>query len=176
MLKNPEADFIMNRSVLRIMHPRIATVAVAAVFCIVLSVNLQANDIQVGRYSLYAATPTQAQRDLLAVTRTVRFPEGTQTLGEAVRYLLKGSGYRLPQTESIGPDAMGLFALPLPTVHQQMGPMTLRAALETLAGPAFNLVQDPVHRLITYERCALDGFDDLKVVRRTVEEGEKDED
>ena len=166
----------MKRSVLRYMHPRIATVAVAAVLCIVVSVNLQANDIQVGRYSLYTATPTQAQRDLLAVTATVRFPDGIQTVGEAVRYLLQGSGYRLAETESIGPEAMGLFALPLPTVHQQMGPMTLRAALETLAGPAFNLVQDPVHRLITYERCALDGFDDLKVGRRTVEEGEKDED
>ena len=34
--------------------------------------------------------------------------------------------------------------------------MTLRDALEILAGPAFHLVQDPVHRLITYERCATD--------------------
>ena len=33
--------------------------------------------------------------------------------------------------------------------------MTLREALETLAGPAFHLVQDPVHRLITFEQCAV---------------------
>ena len=31
--------------------------------------------------------------------------------------------------------------------------MMLRDALETLAGPAFHLVQDPVHRLVTFERC-----------------------
>jgi len=31
--------------------------------------------------------------------------------------------------------------------------MMLRDALETLAGPAFQLVQDPAHRLVTFERC-----------------------
>ena len=175
-LKNPEADFIMKRSVLPYMPLRAATATVVAVFCIVTSVNLQANELQVGRYSLYTATPTNAQRDLLAVTTTGRFPEEVQTVGDAVRYLLQRSGYRLATTESIGPDAMALFALPLPAAHQQLGPMTLRVALETLAGPAFNLVQDPVRRLITYERCALDGLDDSKAVRRTVEGVEKDED
>jgi type IV pili sensor histidine kinase/response regulator len=87
---------------------------------------------------------------------TVRFPERIQTVGEAVRYLLQRSGYRLATADSIGPDTAALFALPLPAVHQSLGPMTLRDALETLAGPAFHLVQDPVHRLITFERCAVD--------------------
>lgn len=36
--------------------------------------------------------------------------------------------------------------------------MTLRDALETLVGSAFYLVQDPVHRLIAFERCAADRF------------------
>ena len=115
--------------------------------------NLQANDIQVGRYSLFAATPTESQAKLLATMMTVRFPERIQTVGEAARYLLQRSGYRLATAESIGPDTAALFALPLPAVHRSLGPMTIRAALETLAGPAFHLVQDPVHRLVTYERC-----------------------
>ena len=89
---------------------------------------------------------------------TVRFPKRIQTLGEAVRYLLQRSGYRLATAEAIGPDTVALFALPLPAVHRSLGPMTLRDALETLAGPAFHLVQDPVHRLITFERCAMDRF------------------
>lgn len=113
----------------------------------------QANELQVGRYSLLAATPTEAQTELLATTMTVRFPNRIQTVGESVRYLLQRSGYRLTNVESIGPDTTTLFALPLPAVHRSLGPMTIRAALETLAGPAFNLVQDPVHRLVTYERC-----------------------
>jgi type IV pili sensor histidine kinase/response regulator len=122
--------------------------------CAVASVNLQANDLQVGRYSLITATPTQAQAALLAATIIVQFPERIQTVGEAVPHLLQRSGYRLARAESIGPDTAALFALPLPAVHRNLGPMTLRDALEILAGPAFHLVQDPVHRLITYERCA----------------------
>ncbi len=151
-------EFNMKRS---IFHPTSPTAAIAicvAGLCALASQNLQANDAQVGRYSVIAAIPTKAQADLLATTMTVRFPERIQTLGEAVRYLLQRSGYRLADTRSIGPDAVSLFALPLPAVHQSLGPMMLRDALETLAGPAFNLVQDPVHRLVTFERCVADRF------------------
>jgi len=137
-------------------HPITAIRNCVAGLCAVASVNLQANDLQVGRYSLITATPTQAQAALLAATMTVRFPERIQTVGEAVPYLLQRSGYRLATTESIGPDTVALFALPLPAVHRNLGPMTLRDALAILAGPAFHLVQDPVHRLITFERCATD--------------------
>ena len=151
--KSPETQFIMKRSLFYLTHP----VAVIAIFAVgifaVASVNLQANDLQVGRYSLFAATPTQAQTELLATTMTVRFPERIQTVGESVRYLLQRSGYRLVTAESIGPDTVALFALPLTAVHRSLGPMTLRDALETLAGSAFHLVQDPVHRLVTFERC-----------------------
>ena len=143
----------MKRSLFHPTHP-VAAIAICVVgLCAVASVNLQANDIQAGRYSLLAATPTPAQAELLATTMTVWFPERIQTVGEAVRYLLQRSGYRLAMAESIGPDTAALFALPLPAVHRSLGPMTLRDALETLAGPAFQLVQDPVHRLVTFERC-----------------------
>ena len=146
----------MKGSIFSPRHPVTAIATCVAGICTVASVNLQANDLQVGRYSLFAATPTQAQAELLATTMTVRFPNRIQTVGEAVRYLLQRSGYRLADPELIGPDTVALFALPLPAVHRSLGPMTLRDALETLAGPAFHLVQDPVHRLITFERCAPD--------------------
>ena len=151
-----EAEYIMKRSIFHPTHPVAAAAICVAGICTVASVNLQANDIQVGRYSLMAATPTRAQAELLATTMTVRFPARIQTVGEAVRYLLQRSGYRLATADSLGLDTAALFALPLPAVHQSLGPMTLRDALETLAGPAFHLVQDPVHRLITFERCAAD--------------------
>jgi type IV pili sensor histidine kinase/response regulator len=50
-------------------------------------------------------------------------------------------------------DTLDLFALPLPDAHRSLGPMPLQTALETLTGPAFRLVEDPVHRLLTFERC-----------------------
>ncbi len=124
----------------------------------VISLPLQASEVQVGRYSLHAASPTAAQTDLLVTTVTLQFPKRIQTVGEAVGYLLQRSGYRLADVETIGPDTVSLFALPLPAVHRSLGPMTLHDALKTLAGPAYRLVQDPVHRLITFERCKADSF------------------
>ena len=146
----------MKKTILNPAHPAAAIAICVAGICTVASMNLQASDIQVDRYSILAATPTEAQAELLATTMTIRFPARVQTVGEAVRYLLQRSGYRLATAESIGPDTVALFTLPLPTVHRNLGPMTLRDALETLAGPAFHLVQDPVHRLVTFERCAGD--------------------
>ena len=133
--------------------PKVVAVICAVGICTVASMNLQAKDLQVGRYSLFATTPTQAQAELLATTMAVQFPNRIQGVGEAVRYLLQRSGYRLANIEAIGPDTAALFALPLPAVHRSLGPMMLRDALETLAGPAFQLVQDPAHRLVTFERC-----------------------
>ena len=127
-------------------------VAICAVgICILASMDLEAKDLQVGRYSLFTATPTQAQAELLATTMTVRFPNRIQGVGEAVRYLLQRSGYRLANSEVIGPDTAALFALPLPAVHRSLGPIMLRDALETLTGPELHLVQDPVPRLVTFE-------------------------
>mgnify|MGYP001557679380 FL=1 len=146
----------MKRSTVIPTHPITAIRICVAGLCAVASVSLQANDLQVGRYSLISATPTEAQAELLAATITVRFPERIQTVGEAVPYLLQRSGYRLAAAEFLGPDTAALFALPLPAVHRNLGPMTVRDALAILAGPAFHLVQDPVHRLITFERCAMD--------------------
>lgn len=143
----------MKHSFFHSTKPKVVAAICAAGIFAVASVNLQANELQVGRYSLFAATPTQAQAELLATTMTVRFPNRIQGVGEAVRYLLQRSGYRLANIEAISPDADALFALPLPAVHRSLGPMMLRDALETLAGPAFHLVQDPVHRLVTFERC-----------------------
>jgi len=109
-----EAEHIMKPSIFHPTHPVAATAICLAGICAVASVNLQANDSQVGRYSLLAATPTEAQAELLAARVTVRFPGRIQTVGEAVRYLLQRSGYRLASLEAIGPDTIALFTLPLP--------------------------------------------------------------
>ena len=103
---------------------------------------------------MYAATPTSAQKELLTSLIKIQFTEKVQTVGEAVRHLLQGSGYRLADPAAIEPAIQALLALPLPTVHRHLGPMPLRQALQTLAGPPFRLIQDPVHRLVSFALCA----------------------
>ena len=146
----------MKRSLLNPTHPIAAIVICIAGICSVASVNLQAKDIQVGRYSLFAATPTEAQANLLEATITVQFPDRIRTVGEAVQQLLQQSGYRLAAPDATRPESAYLFALALPAVQRSLGPMTLKRALETLAGPAFRLVEDPVHRLVAFEPCVME--------------------
>lgn len=133
----------------------LAALCMASIFPL-FSPQLQAGEVQVGRYSLHGAIASNAQKDLLANIVTLDFPQPIQTVGDALQFLLKDSGYRLALTQPVTPDTTQLFALPLPSVHRSLGPMPLRHALETLAGPMFYLIQDPVHRLISFDRCSLE--------------------
>ena len=146
----------MKRSIFNPSHPVTALAICIAGICTVASVNLQAKDIQVGRYSLFATTPTEAQANLLEATITVQFPDRIRTVGEAIQQLLQQSGYRLAAPDPTKPESTYLFALALPAVQRSLGPMTLKRALEMLAGPAFRLVEDPVHRLVAFEPCVMD--------------------
>jgi len=48
-----------------------------------------------------------------------------------------------------------LFALPLPAAHFQLGPMVLRSALLTLAGPGWALRIDDLKRQLCFIRDAV---------------------
>ncbi len=102
--------------------------------------------------------PTQEQADLLSVRVSVQFPASVVLVGQAVEYLLQPSGYRLASDAVADPARAILLRLPLPEPHRALGPMPMRTALETLAGPAFRLVEDPLHRLVSFERCAPQGL------------------
>ncbi len=113
-----------------------------------------AEEVQVGRYATVRAVPTLAQINLLAAPVTVQFPGSVDTVGQAVAHLLRPSGYRLAAEAVAEPARAMLLRLPLPAAHRTLGPMPLQSALETLAGPAYRLAEDPVHRLVSFERCS----------------------
>jgi len=112
-----------------------------------------AEEVQVGRYATVRAVPTLAQINLLAAPVTGKFPASVDTVGKAVAHLLQLSGYRLAADAVADPARAALLSLALPAVHHNLGPMPLQRALETLAGPAYRLVEDPEHRLVSFERC-----------------------
>jgi conjugative transfer region protein (TIGR03748 family) len=84
---------------------------------------------------------------------TVKFPSRVKTVGAAIQHLLRGSGYQLAAASAADPARFDLLKFPLPTAHRSLGPMPLHEALETLGGPAFRLVEDPLHRLVSFEQC-----------------------
>ncbi|HCF1530102.1 TPA: PilL N-terminal domain-containing protein [Pseudomonas aeruginosa] len=106
--------------------------------------------VRYGRYTLVELAPTAAQRDLLLQTIDVSMPANTRaTVGDGLRHVLKRSGYQLCETTH---TVIELYALPLPAAHLHLGPMTLRDALLTLAGPAWDLHADDRARQICFER------------------------
>jgi type IV pili sensor histidine kinase/response regulator len=114
---------------------------------------VSAGEVAVARYSTIRPVPTLEQRDPLAGLVTTTFPSSVTLVGQAVDALLEPSGYRLASARAAPPARAMLFGLPLPEAHRALGPMPLRLALTTLAGPAFVLVEDSVHRLVSFERC-----------------------
>ena len=118
-----------------------------------------AEEVQIGRYATVRAVPTLAQANLLSAMVRVQFPGSVITVGQAVDHLLQTSGYRLASEAAADPSRAILLDLPLPEPHRALGPMPLKTALETLAGPAFRLVEDPLHRLVSFERCEARGHE-----------------
>lgn len=102
-----------------------------------------------GRYTLVELAPTTAQRDLLRQLVETDFPASRKaTVGDGLRHVLGRSGYRLCNNA----DLNALHALPLPASHYRMGPMMLRDALLTLAGPGWDLSVDDGARLVCFAR------------------------
>ncbi|MBP3974407.1 PilL N-terminal domain-containing protein [Pseudoxanthomonas spadix] len=102
-----------------------------------------------GRYTLVELVPEPAQRDLLQQVAEVSIPPMLDaSVGDAMRHVLLRSGYRLCDTA----EAATLYALPLPAAHLRLGPMMLRDALLTLAGPAWELSVDDVTRQVCFSR------------------------
>ena len=118
-----------------------------------INANPATEEIQVGRYSTMKTLPTTAQQNIFATVVNVQFDSSITTVGEAMRYLLEDQGIRLAVPKSKDHQVYTLIALPLPKVHRSLGPISLRHALETLAGPIWRLVQDPIHRLVSFELC-----------------------
>ena len=116
------------------------------------SINAWSANIAIGRY---LSVPLQAkleQRHLLSQTIQIHFPNNVRTLGQAINFSLQFTGYRLVTHDHLSPTTMKLLTLPLPEVNRILGPISLQQALLTLAGPAFSLLIDPVHRLISFRK------------------------
>ena len=108
-------------------------------------------EYSVGRYSSVSTEPTQAQMDLLAVIIEIRFPHSINTVGRALENMLVNSGFRLAELDVADPNLSILLNSPLPNVHRSLGPVSLRTALNTLSGSSWDLIVDPVHRLVSFE-------------------------
>lgn len=109
------------------------------------------SETRIGRYSTVNPGPTPSQKSLLDTIIHTRFHQRITTVGQALDFLLMRSGYRLMKEDQKNVSLMILYNYPLPEVHRDIGPIKLRDALQTLAGPAYRMVIDPLSRVITFD-------------------------
>lgn len=103
--------------------------------------------IHTDRYTLHSTSPRADQAAPLNAIINMSMGKHIITVGDAVREVLKGSGYRWHnQTDG---DKL-LNALPLPSVLRELGPLSLSDALSTIAGEAWQLQTDHLNRVVWF--------------------------
>lgn len=111
----------------------------------------RSSEMRVGRYSTARLSSTPDQEDLLQVIIETKIPNNIQTVGGAIQFLLQRSGYQLADPSKQGVNVNQLFKMKLPFSHRKIGPITLKNALLLIAGEAYWMKVDPVHRLIAFD-------------------------
>ncbi|NMZ33983.1 pilus assembly protein [Pseudomonas proteolytica] len=105
--------------------------------------------IRYGRYTLANTSPRAEQIDLLSQVLDIRIPDGlAPTVQDALSYVLRHSGYQLCPAND---DVKLLYTHLLPASQYHLGPISLRNALVTLAGVAWQPVVDEKARTICFE-------------------------
>ncbi|MFN3493261.1 MAG: hypothetical protein ACK40L_02015 [Hydrogenophaga sp.] len=110
---------------------------------------VDADQVQIGRYSTQASEPPAELADPLAIFAQLSYPrQAVESVGAALNYTLMRTGYRLAELDTLTPSARSFLQLPLPDSQRRMGPYQVRTILETLIGPAWTLHTDPVTRKV----------------------------
>lgn len=132
---------------------KVISITLLAIFCFLAVVSARATEdsTQIGRYMTAQDGPKPEQLDLLKQEMQVKFPDSVKTIGDAMNYLLQYSGYSLVPSDIQSDALKKTLNKPLPTIDRSFGPMKLDEGLKVLAGPVFDLVQDPLNRVVDFK-------------------------
>ncbi|MFO9572925.1 hypothetical protein SDB74_08525 [Legionella pneumophila serogroup 1] len=116
------------------------------------SLQIQAANItQVERYATVNNQPLAAQINPLKTVQQIHFPSSVQTIGEAIKYWLRYSGYHLAPQDKQNESLKQIFQQPLPQVTRNLGPLTIADGLTVLVGKTlFSIKQDDLLREINF--------------------------
>lgn len=125
-------------------------IALIAMFCsnTVVQAEQGENKVRTDRYTLVTAEARDDQKAPLKSIVNLSLGKDVFSVGDALREALKGSGYRWQSPD--GQDQL-LNTLPLPSVIRELGPVSLGDALQTIAGEAWQLRSDTLHRVIWFD-------------------------
>lgn len=116
------------------------------------AITTQATNItQVNRYATVANKPLAAQVNPLLAVQQIHFPQDVQTIGQAIEWWLRYSGFTLVSKEKQPESLQAVMRQPLPQIDKNLGPLTVRDGLEVLVGQqVFTLVEDSLLRQVNF--------------------------
>lgn len=111
-----------------------------------------ANVTQINRYATVANKPLTAQINPLLAVQKIHFPQEVKTVGEAIEWWLHYSGFALVSKENQPKSLQAVMLQPLPQIHRNLGPLTVKEGLEILAGQqVFRVVENPITRQVNFK-------------------------
>lgn len=114
--------------------------------------SMAANVTQVNRYATVANKPLAAQINPLLAIQQVHFPQEVQTIGQAIEWWLKFSGFSLVSKEKQPEILQTVMRQALPQIDRNFGPLTVKEGLEVLVGQqSFALIEDPLLRQVNFK-------------------------
>ena len=103
---------------------------------------------EVVRYDRYLLVSTSPQQPPLEQLTDLSVPPSFHpTVGEALQYLLRDSGWSLCLADA---RRAQLYGLPLPLSQYHTGPLRLKSTLQLLAGPAWRVITDENRREVCF--------------------------
>jgi len=133
-----------------------AQLSVIGVLSVAAFYSMAANVTQVNRYATVANKPLAAQINPLLAIQQVHFPQEVQTIGQAVEWWLKFSGFSLVSKEKQLQSLQTVMRQALPQIDRNLGPLTVKDGLEVLVGQqSFTLIEDPLLRQVNFKLRAV---------------------
>jgi conjugative transfer region protein (TIGR03748 family) len=108
---------------------------------------------QINRYATVAHKPLPAQVSPLKAVQQIHFPQDIKTIGQAVDYWLRYSGFHLIEANKQAGNLKQILSQPLPQVDRNLGPLSIETGLLVLIGQdAFVLKAEPFTREINVQQ------------------------
>ena len=119
-------------------------------FCLWASMCVNAQT-QVGRYLTVPGSLTVEQVSPFQQTFQMILPNSVQTIGAAIRLIISNTGYQLLSRDASDSTIGQLMDKPVPLAMRNIQSSTVKNVLLGFVGEPFQLVIDPVHKIITFK-------------------------
>ena len=108
-------------------------------------------EIQISRYTTQKEEIPSNKIDLLQQNISISFGPSITNIKQALEQLLENTGLRLQNSQNQDEYTQAMLANPLPATQRVIQNASLKQTLLALTGDKFDIVVDPIHRIISFK-------------------------